>query len=339
MNKMDIKQLKSILKTSLKRISEKTLKLPKKFFIISAIIIILIGLYVFSLRSPADFPQQSTISIESGSALTEISDVLGRQKVVRSGALFQFFAILFGGDTGVIAGDYFFEKRLPVFTIAKRLTKGDYRVKSVKVTVPEGFTLNKMSVLFAGLLRNFSQEEFFELTEGKEGFLFPDTYFFFPTTKADQIVSEMMDNFNKKILAVEEEIEQSGKRLDEIITMASLIEKESNNSEDRKVISGILWKRIEIGMLLQVDAAFLYINGKGTFDLTKSDLEIDSPYNTYKYKGLPPAPIGSPGFDAILAALNPEESPYLFYLHDGNGMIYYAKNFEEHKQNKRKYLR
>jgi len=120
--------------------------------------------------------------------------------------------------------------------------------------------------------------------------------------------------------------------------MASIIEKESLNGDERQIVSGILWKRISLGMPLQVDATFLYINGKASAELTKDDLNIDSPYNTYRNKGLPPGPINNPGLDAIVAALYPKDSPYLYYLHDKKGKVHYAKTFNEHVANKRKYL-
>ena len=120
--------------------------------------------------------------------------------------------------------------------------------------------------------------------------------------------------------------------------MASILEKEARKREDREIISGILWKRIEIGMALQVDAPFVYYNGKGTYNLTTKDLKTDSPYNTYTRKGLPVGPIGNPGIDSILAAIYPKSSPYLFYLSDRDGNIYYSANFEKHKKNKILYI-
>ena len=120
--------------------------------------------------------------------------------------------------------------------------------------------------------------------------------------------------------------------------MASIIEKEAHTSDDRRVISGILWERLKIGMPLQVDATFLYINGKNTYDLSVDDLAIDSPYNTYKYAGLPIGPIGNPGLDSLEAALAPMTSPYLYYLSDKSGKTYYARTFNEHKRNREKYM-
>ena len=121
--------------------------------------------------------------------------------------------------------------------------------------------------------------------------------------------------------------------------MASIIEKEANGEEDRAVISGILWKRIAQGMPMQVDAPFLFLLNKQSSELTIKDLAIDSPYNTYKYKGLPPGPINNPRLESIKAALNPQTSPYLYYLHDAKGGIHYASDFKGHQANITRYLK
>ena len=121
--------------------------------------------------------------------------------------------------------------------------------------------------------------------------------------------------------------------------MASIIEREAITPEARRIVSGILWKRIKMGMPLQVDATFAYVNGKNTYELTAEDLHIDSKYNTYEYKGLPPGPICNPGLDSIIATIEPTATPYLYYLSEKNGTMHYAKTFEEHKMNKVKYMR
>ena len=160
-----------------------------------------------------------------------------------------------------------------------------------------------------------------------EGYLFPDTYLFLPGAETEQIIGTMRDNFKKK----------AGDIAQDIVIMASLIEKEVPASDDRRIVSGILWKRLEIGMPLQVDAVFPYITGKR--EVLLDDLKINSPYNTYLYKGLPPGPIANPGLDAIEAARNPKETPYLYYISGKDGKTHFAKTYEEHLKNKEKYLR
>ena len=120
--------------------------------------------------------------------------------------------------------------------------------------------------------------------------------------------------------------------------MASVLEKEVRDAKDMKIVSGIFWKRIEMGMALQADSTLDYERNKTSAELTSDDLKTDSPYNTYTRSGLPPTPIDNPGLNAITAALNPTASPYLYFLTDKDGKVYYAKTFEEHKKNKAKYL-
>ena len=175
---------------------------------------------------------------------------------------------------------------------------------------------------------------------GLEGYMFPDTYRVAKDAKPEDVVQKMLENFNRKLTPeMRADIALQGKTIFDVITMASIIEREASDTEDRKIISGILWKRVEAGMALQADATLTYITGNGTFALSADDLAVDSPYNTYKYPGLPVGPISNPGLDAILAAIYPKASPFWFYLHDKAGNPHYSKTFEEHKINKEKYLR
>ncbi|PIP73278.1 MAG: hypothetical protein COW88_02715 [Candidatus Lloydbacteria bacterium CG22_combo_CG10-13_8_21_14_all_47_15] len=149
----------------------------------------------------------------------------------------------------------------------------------------------------------------------------------------------MKENFIEKISTTAPAIKDFGESVHDVVVMASLLEKEARTMETREVIAGILWKRLKDGMPLQVDAVFPYINGKNTFQLSLEDLQVDHPYNTYTRKGLPPGPIANPGLDAIIAAINPEDTPYYFYLSDKEGMMHYARTFDGHLANKARYLR
>ncbi len=172
-----------------------------------------------------------------------------------------------------------------------------------------------------------------------EGYLFPDTYFFLINDTPEKVVAKMNENLKNKTADLEDAIAKSKRSFHQILTMASLIEKEAANPEDRRIISGVLWKRFDQKMPLQVDAAFVYALGKNTYELTTADLKIDSPYNTYIHRGLPPTPIDNPGLDAIQAAIFPEKTPYWYYLSDKSGNIYYSKTFAEHVQKKNQYLK
>jgi UPF0755 protein len=161
----------------------------------------------------------------------------------------------------------------------------------------------------------------------------------FATAKPEDIVDMLHEEYITQVATLQEDLRRSGKSEQDMVTMASILEGEVRTEEDRRLVSGILWKRIEKGMYLQVDATFSYLIGKGSAELTMTDLSLDSPYNTYRHKGLPPGPINNPGLDAMRAAINPEASPYYFYLSDKDGNTHYAKTFDEHKDNKAKYLK
>jgi len=173
-----------------------------------------------------------------------------------------------------------------------------------------------------------------------EGYLFPDTHQVGIGESIEEIVRRLLDNFDRKLVPdLREEIQNQNKTIFEIITMASLLEKEVRTLEEKKLVSGILWKRLENNMPLQVDATITYITGKKTTKISKEDTEIDSPYNTYKYLGLPLGPISNPGLESILAALYPEESEYWYYLSLPSGETIFSKTLEEHNLAKAQYLK
>lgn len=290
---------------------------------------------------PKNFPSGEVVTIKKGDSLTSIGKEFKDKKIVKSSGLFKTFVIAFGGEKVISAGDYVFKDPINAVEVARRVAGSKFGVEKVSVTLPEGLSTKEMAKVLDGRLANFNEEEFLFWTKDLEGKLFPDTYFFFATAKTGEIVKLLNDTFNKKVdSTIRTDIEKSGHTFDEIIIMASIIQDEAfDNYEEKQIISGILWKRIKKGMKLQTDATLRYVNGKESKKLTVEDLAEDNPYNTYVHYGLPPTPIGNPGLDAIRAAVYPKDSPYLFYLHDSDGKVHYAKTFEEHKKNIATYLR
>ncbi|MEK7599173.1 MAG: endolytic transglycosylase MltG [Patescibacteria group bacterium] len=295
--------------------------------------------YIF-FSIPADFPSGRVITIEKGLGLSRIADYLLKERAIKFPLVFKMLVAGSVGQTSVKAGNYFFEKPLSMVEIYRRLTEGIYGLSAIKITVLEGWTARQIGDYFekTGF---FSSENWLKSAEKEEGYLFPDTYFFDANgLNPETVAKTMRENFEKKITPeIMAEIEQRGKNLKEIIIMASLIEKEMSSPGDARIISGILWKRFEAKMGLQADATLVYLTGKPSLKLTEEDLAVDSPYNTYKYRGLPPGPISNPGFDAIKAAIFPEKTLYWYYLHDGEGRPHYGITFEEHIANKQKYLK
>ncbi|MCB9805914.1 endolytic transglycosylase MltG [Candidatus Nomurabacteria bacterium] len=304
-----------------------------------AIIFILFSIYwIFLTSMPLRTELPRNVEIEKGSSVKAISRQLKEGGFIRSKVIFSSLVIL-QGNRSIISGEYRFENRENIFEVINRLTRGDYGIPSKSVRIPEGTTLLEMGIVFEDNFENFDKEAFYQLTEGKEGYLFPDTYIFLENVKTHEVVEVLEETFNQKVAALREELGGFKIPLEDIVIMASIVEKEADD-ENREQIANVLWHRIEIEMPLQVDATFVYSRGKGTFDLTKEDLiEKENPYNTYVHKGLPPTPISNPGLDSLKAAATPEKTEYLYFLTGHNGETYYATTFEDHKRNKAKYLR
>lgn len=293
--------------------------------------------YGIFMQAPRTFPAHSLFTVPEGVTLSQVSTRLYNQGYIISPFWFKVIVSLTSGTSSVQAGDYFFEKPKNSFSVAHRLVRGDHGLEPERITIHEGLSSFKIAELFAKQFPQFDAQYFVE--NAPEGYLFPDTYFFLPNVKAQDVIRAMTQNFDKQIVSVKEDVDASGKTLDDIIKMASLLEGEARKFETRQIIAGILWKRIEINMPLQVDTSFVYINGKNSFTLTVEDLQEDSPYNSYTRLGLPPTPISNPGLEAIQAAIHPIETPYLFFLTDKEGIMRYAINHDGHLKNRRLYLR
>ena len=173
-----------------------------------------------------------------------------------------------------------------------------------------------------------------------EGFLLPDTYELFDDVKPAEVVYKMLQNFETRMEkeGLFEEIKKQELSLYEVVTLASLLEREAIHYDDKRIIAGIIENRIKRDMPLQLDASLMYVTGRGSLLLTKEDLDSKSPYNTYEHKGLPLGPIANPGIDSIKAVLNPKKTNYLYYLSDRHYTIHYSATFEQHKEKKQIYL-
>jgi UPF0755 protein len=313
--------------------------------IIKLLLVIAVAVFmcVIAIRpifsAPKDFPTPYHLRIEPGQTLFSISQELLNDHVIQSPRLFEIFMLTFGNEKRVSAGEYFFGEPANVLEVALRISGRQFGIDRRKVTFPEGYTNKEMSKRLVEVFPDFNATLFTDLAFDDQGYLFPDTYGFFPSIEPDGVIAALRKNFDKKISPLEDAIVKSGHSKKDIIIMASIIEKEANGAEDRGMISGILWKRIKDGMPLQVDAPFLFILDKQSRDLTKQDLATKSLYNTYIHTGLPPTPINNPGLAAIEAAINPISSKYVYYLHDASGTIHYASTYAEHKKNIQQFLK
>ncbi len=290
---------------------------------------------------PSAFPADTVITIEQGQSLGSIARNFEDKGLVRSAGIFETLVVLVEGDRGIAAGDYVFEVPVNALELARRVTGSDFGIGKISVTLPEGLTIAEMASVLDAKLSNFDAAAFVSAAKPSEGYLFPDTYYFFATTDAPKAIEMLKKTFDKKVTrGLAADFAVSPRAMTDIIIMSSIVEAEAHGSyEEKRMIAGILWKRLDEKMRLQVDATLAYVTGRGSAELTIADLEDDHPYNTYTRFGLPPTPIGNPGLDSIRAALDPKPSEYYFYLHDKDGTIRYAKNFEEHKKNIATYLK
>ena len=312
-----------------------------------------------------NFEGVKRIEIERGFGSRRIGELLKKERIINSKWLFIGYVSATGNASLLKPGIYEF-RPTTIPEIVRMLVRGE---QENTVVIPEGWDirdigahLEKSGIVskkeftsFAGstpipaLAAAFTFLREIPSGNGLDGYLFPDSYRIFRTTSAEEFVIKMLENFDTKLsLTMREEIRHQEKSLFRTITMASLIEKEVRSDEDRALVSGILWKRLKIGMPLQVDASITYIKnlkssirnqGKDNGKITIEDTKIDSPYNTYKYQGLPTGPIGNPGLSAIRAAIYPKTSPYLYYLSAPDGRTIFSRTLDEHNAAKAKYLR
>jgi UPF0755 protein len=309
---------------------------------IAALFLAFFGMILYSvlLAAPAYFPTHTLLHVKKGTTLGVIASTLKEKHIINYATLFEIVASMYAKEGTIVAGEYSLEEPQNIITMARRLTRGDFEVARVKIRVEEGMSALQITNLLRNQLPDFDADAFYTQALPKEGKLFPDTYFFLPGDDPELLISAMVDNFNTHIreASLAAKSVTFGKPLDEVLTMASILEREASEEQDRRIISGILWRRIKNEMPLQVDAVFPYIIGKNTFTLTKSDLQTDSPYNTYTHKGLPPGPIGNPSIAAILATVTPLTTSYVYYLSDRQGNMHYATTYAQHLANKAKYL-
>jgi UPF0755 protein len=268
----------------------------------------------------------------------EIAQKLTDAHVIEHPTILRALLRLSGESNAVQTGAYKFTTPQNVFVIAYRLVMGDYGLPPVRITFVEGVTIREMAAQVESSFPGVSANDFLLAAKGQEGYLFPDTYFFQPSMDARAIVATMRANFNTKIATLRNEILASGHSISDIVTMASIVEKEARSSTARHMVSGILWNRITHKMPLQVDAVFGYIFNRATYSPSFTDLKVDSLYNTYTHIGLPPGPIDNPGFDSLEAAVNPTKTNYLYYLTGKDDLMHYATTYAGHQANQKKYL-
>ncbi len=323
------------------------------------------GIYVVLFGTP-DLKAPAQVEIPKGAGVSDIAAKLKDADVIRSKFGFEALVWIMRASSKLQAGEYKFEQKdFSLADVVRILTQGLGAINEREITVIEGWGVDNIGAYLEqqgmGTKREFFEvagkeckmqnekckmvNEFDFLKDkpasvGLEGYLFPDTYRVAKSAKAEEMVRVMLENFDKKLTEeMRKDIAAQGNSIFDIVRMASIVEKEVPHEEDRPVIAGILWKRLDIGMALQADSTLNYATGGKNAALTNDEVKIDSPYNTYKYRGLPPGPIGNPGLSAIRAAIYPRHTAYLYFLSGKDGKTYFGKTLDEHNQNKANYLR
>jgi len=292
----------------------------------------------YQINTPlSDQNIEQVFIIEKGDGLKVIAANLEKDGIIRNSTWFTAYVFYKGLAGNLQAGEYSLNSNLNIIQIADKIFKGDVISREIKVTIPEGFNLKQIDARLSevGLI------EIGELSvqSDLEGYLFPDTYQFNKKMDLDEIINIMKENFNQKLDAdLINEIQRQKKTIEEVIIMASLIEKEVPLYEDSRIVSGVFWNRLSDNYPLQSCATIAYALGKDKWIYSIEDTKIDSPYNTYKNIGLPPGPICNPGILAIKAAIYPQHTDYYFFLSKPSGETVFSRTFEEHQENIGKYL-
>ncbi|MBU1039354.1 endolytic transglycosylase MltG [Patescibacteria group bacterium] len=342
---------------------------PKRnFFKLSAIglfIVVLLSGYVFwQFYVPVGSAGSLTpVSVVAGEGVKQIGYNLWQNNLIRNRWWFETWVWLKRAEKKFVAGDYLLPSDANVVNITKLLTGGVRPANELSLTFIEGWTINQMAdylasndlttakdfkaltnkpadflvkypdlkpALFAGAVKNGNLE----------GYLFPDTYRVYRSGKLEDILEKMLSHFQKQINEDWlKELDQRQISLHSLVTLASIVEREVQTDIDRAMVADIFWRRLAVGQGLQADSTVNYATGKSSPAVSLQDLKIDSPYNTYKYRGLPPGPISNPGLVSLRASLFPKANDYWYFLTTPQGQVIYSRNFDEHKAAKQKYLR
>ena len=329
--------------------------------LIIIILIIVVGFWVwFSYQinvKPSSDTTNIIFIIEEGEGVNEISQKLFNRGLINNKLAFETYAWLWNKEDDFIAARHNLNKNLSIRQLTKILTNVPAR-QEIDVTIIEGWNINQIanylesqgifsseevlayvSSVDPGLKNDYDFLADFNGDESLEGYLFPDTYRIYYDTEVESLVRKMLNNFANKLTSdLREEIARQGKSIYEVITLASIVEKEVATDEDRRIVAGIFNKRLRDNYPLQSDATVNYITGKNMVQPTFEDTEINHPYNTYKYIGLPPGPISNPGLSSILAVVYPDNTPYYYFLTTPAGEVIYSRTYSEHLNNKNKYL-
>lgn len=354
---------------------QKEAKVVRRVVLIAAAAIVLIigitalsvFLYIHSALKPVDpnSKKEVVVDIPIGSSVSFISQTLEDKGMVKSARVFKYY-VKFKNESDFMAGEYHMTPSMTFAQIIDSLKTGKIMQKPVfSITIPEGKQLDEIATAIAkktnqkeaDIIKQLNKETFIQSMMNKypdlltteilakdvkhplEGYLFPATYPFYKKNPTlEEIISAMLDKTVNIVQKYEVEIADQDLSIHEFLTMSSLIEKEATKKADRNKIASVFYNRIKEKMPLQTDPTVLYAQGKHKAKVTYKDLEVDSPYNTYQNKGLPPGPIANAGVMSMEAALHPDKTDYLYFLASKDGKVHFSKTLQEHNKLKEKYI-
>jgi len=282
--------------------------------------------------------EEQFVDIPSGLSTRAIGDRLVAAGVVRDSLTFRAALWRSGRDTRLKAGEYHFSESMTPVAVIDKLARGDVFV--VHVTFPEGLNVFEMAKIFES--KGFgSAKSFVEAGKRLEGFLFPETYALSRHTDAAKLVQQMKEAFERALTPeMRAAAEARGLTIQQLVTLASIVEKETGNPSERPIVASVYENRLRIGMALQCDPTVIYaleLAGRYDGNIHRDDLQFDSPYNTYRYPGLPPGPIASPGRASLDAVVHPMDTEFLFFVSKNDGSHEFAKTLAEHTRNVQRY--
>ena len=294
--------------------------------------------------------------IEKGQGVEVIADNLQAQGFIKNPFWFKVYVASSGKRSEFVDGTFDLRTDLSVKEVVGFLTETMGVAKETEFTLLEGWSVEQMdeSLASEGLIKageliehsdQFNDKSFFFLIDKPkgadlQGYLYPDTYRIYQNSSVEKITKKMLSNFDVKLTdEIRKEIKNQGKTIFEVVTLASIVEKEMFGYENRRIVADVFNKRLEVGMALQSDATVNFVTNKGIAAPSLADTQVDSLYNTYKYPGLPPGPISNPSIESIKAVVYPKQSNYWYFLNTPEGDIIFSKNHDEHVINKHKYLK
>ncbi|RPH48196.1 MAG: endolytic transglycosylase MltG [Desulfobacteraceae bacterium] len=328
-------------------------KFIKILLVILAALVITLSCFIFDIMNYAGAPAgrddvTKFVVIEKGQSFNATLDALAKAGVITNPLKFKLFARIKGYDKKIHAGEYALSPVMPPALILDTMLRG--KVYLHKITVPEGYNMQQVAEVISGAgfgtvenLMKITTDPVF-LQEKRihagtlEGYLYPNTYYFPKDEPCENIISAMVEKFQSVFSPEwEKRAKELGFSIHEIITLASIIEKETASQDERRIISSVFHNRLKKGMRLETDPTVIYgiKNYKG--NITRKHLSDRTPYNTYKIPGLPPGPIAGPGYESIKAALYPAETDYLFFVSKNDGTHIFSADFKEHGRAVRKY--